>query len=885
MSSSVCSVSSESCAASPPSSSSAVWLRGGGSSGSGSVLAVLLCSLCGQWVVGWAYKASQSGGAYPFNPSSALCAAELVKLLVCVALLLCSHCRSQCEQAQYVAVSTSYNGTEAEPDDDEREQQAGTVHTEARATAGTAAAAVDEQQQQQEEDDEEAEDGTEADANGAMTSGRSARAAAGHGAGNGHAHAHATSGGDGARTGHVEVRVESASRSNVTGARPLSSSLPLPRTGSSGVAQSPSYPYSFDASTGPKASTNSASFSDVSLPSARSKLPSSVVTAMSVSVLVVHQLSLAVLQCLDSQLTFELFRVVDSATVTLFNSWSTTMTALLLWSLFDRPMNGLQLSAIALQVLGLVAVQFASSSARADVLLLARACTSAVCSLRYAQLSALSRPGSRHLHDALLHTFGFFLNFGLYYYLRLDHRRLATPDFFEGYDSVALVVIGCNSIPYLVTHAVNQRSNARIQIVATAAATALLLLFGPALTADTPTATMRQYLGLAAVLVASYAYSHDAAVEVVTNAVKQQQQQQQLEQQQQRQRREERGGWGDSQPSGVRSRSVTLSLLVVAAVLVLVLATLLVLAPPAVGPSVPFAAAGPATYFHEHRIVLILQFNNPRFERLPALRAAYGPIFPLILVMSPETDARVDVVCADATKGEQAYTCLGDVMARWPGWGGYLMQHFDVAINYITVERFDPADMWQVLPNWTGPRQQTDDWSWWQLSQGLDPLWPLMNGSQHRQQWGRYVDNYIRNMGGLDQWRHGSHDAFYIPQRFVRDWQTVAGSDGPVRKTGMHGEIAFPTLAALIAPNISADVEWLMGCWAKPPTVARAFWRHPEWDFFHPLSLNKAAGQAIVEAASSRYVTRNRGTDKPSPAPADWNFTMNVMEDDRCKFA
>ena len=90
---------------------------------------------------------------------------------------------------------------------------------------------------------------------------------------------------------------------------------------------------------------------------------------------------LAVLYALNNQLAFVLFLWVDPASITLFKSWSTGLSALILWQIFARPIGRLQWAAIVLQVVGLFIVQYdpckgAASSLSTAYLLMILLCQS-----------------------------------------------------------------------------------------------------------------------------------------------------------------------------------------------------------------------------------------------------------------------------------------------------------------------------------------------------------------------------------------------------------------------------------------------------------------------------------------------------------------------------
>ena len=241
-----------------------------------------------------------------------------------------------------------------------------------------------------------------------------------------------------------------------------------------------------------------------------------ITTELSVQ-LFLHLSGLAFLYCVNNQLTFLLFRLVDSANVSLFKSGSTALTGLLLWSLFSRPIVGVQWASIALQTLGLVVVQYNASTASSAyssgtyALLLLSTAITAVSSVWNEQLVKRYQC-SLHLQNAALYLVGTALNVGAYllsvhvpsFRTLLFSDSAASIGFLEGYTAAALLIIACNSVLGLVITAVYKYADAVIKTFATASATGALLLLNSSLFGVQ--ANVHSYLGSAVVFIASYVY-------------------------------------------------------------------------------------------------------------------------------------------------------------------------------------------------------------------------------------------------------------------------------------------------------------------------------------------------------------------------------------------
>ena len=228
---------------------------------------------------------------------------------------------------------------------------------------------------------------------------------------------------------------------------------------------------------------------------------------------------LACLYCFNNQLTFILFRLADSASVSLFKSGSTAMTAVLLWSLFSRPIVGVQWASIALQTAGLMVVQYNPTTDTSTypsstyLLLLLSTAITAVSSV-WNEQTVKRYECSLHLQNATLYAIGSLLNGGAYL-LSVHNADLSSLvfssssssgsiSFFDGYNAAALLVIACNSVLGIVITAVYKYADAVIKTFATASATGALLLINSSIFGVH--ANTHAYLGTAVVFIACYTY-------------------------------------------------------------------------------------------------------------------------------------------------------------------------------------------------------------------------------------------------------------------------------------------------------------------------------------------------------------------------------------------
>jgi len=225
---------------------------------------------------------------------------------------------------------------------------------------------------------------------------------------------------------------------------------------------------------------------------------------------------LALLYCINNQLAFVLFLYVDPASITLFKSWATALSALILWQWFNRPIGKSQWAAISLQVVGLIIVQYdpcinsASSSLSSYLLLMLSVSITAICGVWNEQI-VKNQNASLNVQNAALYTFGSLMNFSVYYFAPINYPASGIDAvtgtkvaFFAGYTLAAIGVILCNSVLGLIITAVYKYADAIVKTFATATATAALLFINTAL--FNIRASLIMYLGTFVVFIATYIY-------------------------------------------------------------------------------------------------------------------------------------------------------------------------------------------------------------------------------------------------------------------------------------------------------------------------------------------------------------------------------------------
>lgn len=250
---------------------------------------------------------------------------------------------------------------------------------------------------------------------------------------------------------------------------------------------------------------------------ANSKLPNKFVRLSSCVVDIQRQISnkflrqtflLALLYCINNQIAFFLFQYVDVVTISLFRSFTSFQSAMLLWILFARPINRIQWSTIILQVIGLIIVQYDACKkmpifeAKLYIILLLNCSISSVCTVWNEHLLK-TYSVTIHIQNMALYFFGSIANMCLFMY-SYKYSENYSKGFFEGYSLSVFAVVLCNSLLGLVITAVYKYADAIIKTFSSACATGALLILNWSLFHQETSLTAT--LGAAVIFIASYIY-------------------------------------------------------------------------------------------------------------------------------------------------------------------------------------------------------------------------------------------------------------------------------------------------------------------------------------------------------------------------------------------
>jgi len=195
---------------------------------------------------------------------------------------------------------------------------------------------------------------------------------------------------------------------------------------------------------------------------------------------------LALLYCVNNNVTFVIFQWADGGNINLIKAGSTFVSAIILWQLLGRRVSAVQWGAILIQSSGLVITQFGANCKNANTPVLAPpvylallfsltiTAFSGVCNEKI--LKDVGAEGvSLHTVNTLMYAAGTVLNL----LVHLFSGGAVGPSFFAGmgYPS-SLTVLLCNSLIGIAVVAVYKYADAVVKTFASACSTAVLFIIG-----------------------------------------------------------------------------------------------------------------------------------------------------------------------------------------------------------------------------------------------------------------------------------------------------------------------------------------------------------------------------------------------------------------------
>lgn len=188
-------------------------------------------------------------------------------------------------------------------------------------------------------------------------------------------------------------------------------------------------------------------------------------------------------------------------------------------------------------------------------------------------------------------------------------------------------------------------------------------------------------------------------------------------------------------------------------------------------------------------VLLIVNYNHSHYDSIPFIKELYKPLFPNIVFYGE--DPHPDVNNAELYFGVYCTRVLGDALARFPNYRGYVFLQDDCMLNVWNFSQFDLDKLWLAISRYpyAGSNNDPPPPSW-------DPNYDKKEGHQefihasilgtYREHWGWWVPHvygiqavqkavpYLEAqfLGQLEK-NVGENiavaqacDMFYIPQKF-----------------------------------------------------------------------------------------------------------------------
>ena len=228
------------------------------------------------------------------------------------------------------------------------------------------------------------------------------------------------------------------------------------------------------------------------------------------SIFIAYTFGLALLYVINNQLAFVLYLYVDMASISMFKSFSSILSAILLWLFCERTLVREQWASIILQVVGLVIVQYDSCrdapflAIKDYITLIVSTLITAICSVWNERLIK-TYSVNMHIQNAILYTFGLTLNLTLFFFFPdLFVKNETRKQFFEGYSLMVIAIILCNSVLGIVITFVYKYADVIVKTFSTACATGVLLYINVAVFKIKANLTI--FLGAIVIFISSYLF-------------------------------------------------------------------------------------------------------------------------------------------------------------------------------------------------------------------------------------------------------------------------------------------------------------------------------------------------------------------------------------------
>mmetsp|Transcript_45942 Transcript_45942/g.74951 ORF Transcript_45942/g.74951 Transcript_45942/m.74951 type:complete len:356 (+) Transcript_45942:118-1185(+) len=215
-----------------------------------------------------------------------------------------------------------------------------------------------------------------------------------------------------------------------------------------------------------------------------------------------HSFGLAALYCLNNHFAFYLFLVADPASISLFKSGSTFISAILLFFFLKRPMTTAAWGVITIQVFSQIIVQYDPVKGvgilplSAYVIVFVSVTITSVCSVWNENMIKTLGAGL-NVQNAVLYAFGTVLNLMIFF-------AIESKGFFEGYNVLGCLVVFTNGMMGIAITAIYKYTDAVMKTFASATTTGVLIILSSIFFGLRPTLTSVLATGI--VFISTYLY-------------------------------------------------------------------------------------------------------------------------------------------------------------------------------------------------------------------------------------------------------------------------------------------------------------------------------------------------------------------------------------------
>lgn len=268
------------------------------------------------------------------------------------------------------------------------------------------------------------------------------------------------------------------------------------------------------------------------------------------------------------------------------------------------------------------------------------------------------------------------------------------------------------------------------------------------------------------------------------------------------------------------------------------------------------------THWERHRIMLLICFGQPRYERLSFL-SMFEDLFPKVVYAGTVAGENI-LLCPELPWHN--HVCIARAIEKYPNYAGYLYQTFDVAVVLYNLLHFNTSELWRAKdyisnhPPFGSPVHENAAAGWmWSVHPILantKQAFALINSEiegngPNAGRYRRYMKNLVTNAGSADMRLGSFSDLYYIPSRLVDDWLFLTNTNSVFAKCSVIHEIVSPTISWMITDKVNTTYEGFEGEYLTGTPIAD-FLRNPQRHYFHQVNMADRNHRDFVKSIKER---------------------------------